>query len=357
MRSYYLAVISGRKRGIGAALFRALLSLLSVLYWAVHKARQFAYAVGLLRSVKLSVPVISVGNLTAGGTGKTPFVEFLARGFASQRYRVAILARGYGKTESGRDDEEPPFAFENIVRLTGSDRVAQAKRAVEEFRADVILLDDGFQHFRIRRDLDLLLVDATNPFAGGCLLPRGLLRERPACAARADVVVLTRTDQVERPVVDALRRQLAVLSGDKPILESQHRPVVVRSLWNKKKHDPDWLRGRSVYAFCGLGNPEAFRRSLESLGADLVKFRAFPDHHAYGPADVRLLNLEAQEFMAEMFVTTEKDSTKLHPEGFERPLAILRVELEIARGEELLEAAIRERVRMRRPAAAEVLPG
>lgn len=357
MRSYYLGVLSGRRKGVFAALFKGLLSVGSIVYWLLYKARQLAYAIGLLRSVKLPVPVISVGNLTTGGTGKTPLIEYLAQWFASHRFRVAILSRGYGKIDQGRDDEELALEFENVVRLTGADRVAQAKRAIEEFRADVILLDDGFQHFRIRRDLNVLVVDATNPFAGERLLPRGLLRERPAASRRAGLVVLTRTDQAGPAALAALRTRMGTLSGGKPILESVHRPVSVRSLWNKKKYDLEWLRGRSVYAFCGLGNPDAFRRTLESSGAKIVKFRAFPDHHRYAGADLRLLNLEAQEFMAEMFVATEKDASKLHPEAFERPLAVVRVELEITRGEEILEAALLELFKTRRPAAAEVLPG
>lgn len=356
VRSYYHAVLSGRRRGPVAALFKLALSLLSVVWWILHKTRQGLYAIGLLRRVKLAVPVVSVGNLTAGGAGKTPLVEHLARWFSNHRLRTAILARGYGRIDANRDDESLALEFENVIRLTGADRVAGAKSAIEDFRADVVVLDDGFQHYRLRRDLDVLVVDATNPFAGGRLLPRGLLRERPSSAARADLIVLTRTDQVPRTAVDELRDQLAALSGGRPMVETVHRPVAVRSLWNKKRHDVEWLRGRNVYAFCGIGNPEAFRRTLQSLGAGVVKFRAFPDHHGYEPSDLRLLNVEAQEFMAEAFVTTEKDAHKLRAEGFERPLLVLRVELEVVRGEELLEAALLELFKARRPAAAEVLP-
>lgn len=356
MRSYYLAVLSGRRKGVLAALFKALFSALSAVYWLLHHLRRLAYAAGLLRSVRLPVPVISVGNLTAGGSGKTPLAEHLAKWLAAHRFRAAILARGYGRIDERRDDEGLELELENVVRLAGADRVAQARIAISDFRVDVVLLDDGFQHFRIRRDLDVLVVDATNPFAGGHLVPRGLLRERPSSAARADLVVLTRTDQVARPAVDALREQMFVLSGGKPIVESVHRPVAVRSLWNRKRYDLEWLRGRSVYGFCGLGNPDAFRRTLLSIGAGVVKFRAFPDHHPYSAADLRSLNLEGQEFMAEAFVTTEKDARKLHPEAFERPLLVLRVELEITRGEEILEAALLNLLQARRPAAAEVLP-
>ena len=221
--------------------------------------------------------------------------------------------------------------LENVVRLPGKDRVAMGRKALSEYRADLLLLDDGFQHYRVQRGLDIVAVDATQPFANGYLLPRGLLRERPSALGRADLVILTRTDQVTPAELEELRQKIG------PAVETVHRPVHVRSLWNRKKHPLDWLRGRNVYAFCGVGNPEAFRRTLESIGARVVKFRPFEDHHAYTGQDLRRMNAEAQEFMAEVIVTTEKDATKVHAEGFELPLAALRIEIEITRSEELLE--------------------
>jgi len=341
MRRYLLGVMTGRERGVGAAILKVVLSALTVVYYAAHKFRHFLYRAGLLRSVRLPVPVISVGNLTAGGTGKTPFVEMIARRLAKRNLRVAILARGYGRTEPGRDDEEilAEMELENVVRLTGRDRVANARRAIAECRADIIILDDGFQHFRIRRDLDILMIDATDPFAGGHLLPRGLLRERPACAARADLIVLSRCDQTSAGELAALRDRIDRIA--RPLVETAHRPVTVRTLATKKRQPLEWLRGRRVYAFCGIGNPESFRRTLESLGAEVVKFRAFEDHHPYTPRDARQLSAEAQEFMADTLITTEKDATKLAPEAFDLPLCALRVEIEVTRGDERIEQCLR----------------
>jgi tetraacyldisaccharide 4'-kinase len=297
---------------------------------------------GLLRSVRFPCPVVSVGNITAGGTGKTPFVEFLARWFARKNFRIAVLARGYGRIDDRSDDEDliSEMELENVVRLPGRDRVAQGRKAIAEYRADVLILDDGFQHYRIQRTLDLVTVDATAPFANGHLLPRGLLRESPSALRRAGLIVLTRTDQV---APDELRRLREQLGPD--VVETIHKPVSVRSLWNRKRHGTDWLRGRCIYAFCGVGNPDAFRRTLESLGAQVVKFRAFDDHHRYGAADIRRMSAEAQEFMAEAIVTTEKDATKVNPEVFDLPLAALRVEIEVTRNEELLEERLLEVVR------------
>ncbi len=350
MRRYCLSVISGQRRGPLAALVRGLLWLGTFAYAALHKARQILYAAGILRSIRFPCPVVSVGNITCGGTGKTPFVEYLARWFARKHFRVAVLARGYGRLDApGRDDEDliSEMELENVVRLAGPDRAALGRKALADYRAEVLILDDGFQHYRIRRTLDIVLVDATNPFAGGRLLPRGLLRERPAALRRADLVVLTRADQAPPDELEALRRRLG------PAAEAVHRPVHVRGLSNRKMHGTDWLRGKGVYAFCGVGNPDSFRRTLESLGAQVVKFRAFEDHHPYAPEDLRRMNAEAQEFMAEAMVTTEKDATRLDPDGFELPLAALRVEIEITRGEELLEERLMGVVReIPRPAAA-----
>jgi len=343
MRRYYLSVISGQRRGPLAALLRGLLWVGQIIYASLHRGRQIFYGIGIFRSHKFACPVVSVGNITAGGTGKTPLVEFLARWFARKNYRCAILARGYGRIDArGSDDEDliSEMELENVVRLPGKDRVAMGRKALHEYRADLLILDDGFQHCRIQRGLDIVAVDATQPFANGHLLPRGLLRERPSALRRADLVILTRTDQVSPSELEDLRKKIG------PAVETIHKPVQVRSLWNKKKHPIAWLHGRNVYAFCGVGNPEAFRRTLESVGATVVKFRAYEDHHPYTGQDLRRMNAEAQEFMADLIVTTEKDATKVHAEGFELPLAAVRVEIEIARNEELLEerllAVIRE---------------
>jgi tetraacyldisaccharide 4'-kinase len=341
MRSYYLSVITGRRRGVAAALLRGFLWLGTPVYAMLHGLRLFCYRIGVLRSHKLGVPVVSVGNITAGGTGKTPLVEFLARWFARRNYRIAILARGYGRIEGRSDDEDliSAMELENVVRLPGRDRVATGKKAIADFRADLLILDDGFQHFRVQRGLDIVAIDATQPFANGYVLPRGLLRERPSALRRADLVILTRTDQVPEAELDALRKRIG------PAVETVHKPVHVRILGGRRSHGLDWLRERRVYGFCGVGNPEAFRRTLESLGAQVVKFRSFEDHHAYDLQDLRRINAEAQEFMAEILVTTEKDATKLRAEGFELPLSALRIEIEVVRHEELLEERLLSVVR------------
>jgi tetraacyldisaccharide 4'-kinase len=351
MRRYYLSVITGQRRGPLALLLKGLLALGTVVYAALHGGRRLLYRMGLLRSTRFPCPVISVGNLTAGGTGKTPLVEYLARWFARKQVRTAILARGYGRQGGRGTDDEDLFSemeLENVVRLAGKDRVANGRKALQDFRAELLILDDGFQHYRIQRTLDLVTLDATCPFANGHLLPLGLLREKPSTLRRADLVVLTRTDQVPAVELEALRARVG------PAVETVHKPVLVRALLGRKAHPVEWLRGRSVYAVCGVGNPEAFRRTLEAAGANVVKFRAFEDHHRYDAQDLRRINAEAQEFMAEAVLTTEKDALKLDPERFDVPLHALRIEIEVVRHEELLEERLLAVVRDLPRAAAPI---
>jgi tetraacyldisaccharide 4'-kinase len=352
MRRFYLDVVTGRRRGPLAGIVRGLLWVASIVYATLHGLHRLVYRIGLRRAAKLPVRVVSVGNLTAGGTGKSPLVEHIARWFARKNLRVAILARGYGRIDGLRDDEELVELGDNIIRLSGPDRVALARRAMATFRPDVFVLDDGFQHYRLQRDLDILVVDAMDPFSGGRLLPAGLLRERPSAAKRADLIVLTRTDQVAPSELASLRERLERISGGRPIVDTCHKPVAVRTLWNKKRSGVEWLKGRSLYAFCGIGNPEAFRRTLEGAGAKVEKFVAFEDHHRYAPMEVKRINAEAQEFMVEALVTTEKDATKLDPEAFSLPLAALRVEIEVVRGEPQLDAGLQGLVQDLAPVAA-----
>ena len=354
MSAYLRDVIEGRRRGLGAATVRGLLSIASAGYGALHGMHRMSYLMGLRRRAMLPVPVISVGNITAGGTGKTPLVEWVVRRLERRRLRVAVLARGYGRRLDGGDDEDLLGVSELVRRYAHPDRAGAARRAVAEFRPDVFVLDDGFQHYKLHRDIELVAVDATNPFGNGRLLPRGLLRDRPSALRRAHAIVLTRTDQVTPAELDALKGEIARHSLDRPVVDTVHRPSGVRTLGDRRSWSVDWLRGRRVYAFCGLGNPGSFRRTLESAGADVVKFRAFPDHHAYRPAEARQIEVEAQEFMAGALVTTEKDATKLDASAFRLPVASLRVELEAVRGGERLEAILESAVRSPDPAIATI---
>lgn len=343
MRDYFLSVIDGRRRGFVAGVVRAGLSAASLGYGLAVRLRHWSYDLGLRRRVRVDVPVISVGNLTMGGTGKTPMVEWLARQLARQGLRVAILARGYGPAgPDGRDDEALPgeIAAEGVVRLTGPSPSALAAQAVDTFGPDVLLVDDGFQHRRLHRDLNILMIDAVEPFSNRRLAPRGLLREPLGGARRADWIVLTRADQVDPTELARIEERVQALAPQAPIVRARHRPVELRNLWNGRTHAPEWLESRPVFAFCGVGNPTGFLRTLESLEAEVVRFRPYPDHHAYEPRDLRQIDAEGQEFLAEAIVTTEKDAVKLDSDAFTLTPLALKVELELAEGrDELLGAA------------------
>lgn len=337
---HYRALVSGELRGPRALLERLGLRLLSGPYsWGV-RLRNRLYDRGWKRSDSAPVPVVSVGNLTLGGTGKTPCVEYVARYYREQDVRVAILSRGYGSA-GGRNDEALVLEenLPDVPHLQGPDRVALAQVAVEELESELLVLDDGFQHRRLRRALDLVLVDATNPWGHGYLFPRGLLREPPRSLRRANVILLTRCDQVMRGEVDRLRSAIIDLAPGRPVVETTHRAVELVNA-DQQVAPLAALTERPVRAFCGIGNPLAFRRTLEDLGARLADFRTFPDHHAYTRADVDDLRAWARQGATDgPIVTTQKDLVKLRlPQLSGRELWALRIQLHVETGKDALDS-------------------
>jgi tetraacyldisaccharide 4'-kinase len=305
--------------------------------------RNALYQLGWKRSHRAAVPVVSVGNLAVGGTGKTPCVEYVARFYRQRDLLVAILSRGYGST-SGVNDEALVLEenLPDVPHLQGADRVALATTAVEELESEILVLDDGFQHRRLARDLDLVLIDATNPWGHGYLLPRGLLREPRGSLRRAGLVMLTRCDQVQPEQLGQLRTEVARVAPGLPVVETTHRPVeLVNGSATAALQE---LQSRPVAAFCGLGNPEAFRRTLIDLGASVRTFRTFPDHHAYTRADVDDLRRWAGQQPSEcLLATTQKDLVKLRVDQLGgRSLWALRIRLHIEAGQEVLDRKLEE---------------
>ena len=341
---YYRALVSGQQRGLWPGFQRGGLWLISVPYGWGTRLRNWWYDRGWKQSRRVPVPVVSVGNLTLGGTGKTPCVEHVARFYRGRDLRVAILSRGYGGG-AGCNDEALVLEenLPDVPHLQGADRAALAATAVEELQSEVLVLDDGFQHRRLARDLDLVLVDATDPWGQGYLFPRGLLRERPASLWRAGVVMLTRCDQVEATERGRLRETVTRLAPGVPVVETTHRAV---DLVNADRDTAPLaaLRDQPVAAFCGIGNPEAFRRTLADLGAAPSDFRTFPDHHAYTRTDVEdLRNWARQQATDCMVVTTQKDLVKLRLARLDgRPLWALRIRLHVESGQEALDRKLQE---------------
>jgi tetraacyldisaccharide 4'-kinase len=340
----YHTLIRGQSRGPWAGLQRGGLWALSIPYGWATRVRNWLYDRGWKRRLRAAVPVVSVGNLTLGGTGKTPCVEYVARWFRRHDRRVAVLSRGYGSR--GGPNDEALVLEENlpdVPHLQGPDRAALARIAVEELESEVLVLDDGFQHRRLARDLDLVLIDATAPWGHGYVFPRGLLREAPANLRRAGTVVLTRCDQVAPEEVARIREQVARLAPEVPVAQTTHRPETLVNA-DREERSLDALARQPMAAFCGIGNPDAFRQTLTQAGAAVAAFRTFPDHHAYTRTDIDDLRGWARRQPPDaLIVTTQKDLVKVRLARLgDRALWALRIGLHVTHGQDVLDRKLHQ---------------
>jgi tetraacyldisaccharide 4'-kinase len=278
--------------------------------------------------------VISVGNITTGGTGKTPMVAWIARELQSAGGRVGIVLRGYKATGGRSDEAELLKQLTGAIVIVHADRVAGAAQAAAA-GADVIVLDDGFQHRRLRRDVDIVLIDAADPFGLEYCLPRGLLREPVSALADADAIVITRSDEIGRKDLDALRSRLSRQAPRAAIFRAAHKPVAAVDGAGQRLA-PAALAGRKVFAFCGVGNPQSFLRTLSELGARIVGQCILEDHCEYTPQLLEELSAMAGQADVELAVTTQKDYVKIAPSQFALPLWQLAIEMDVTEGREKL---------------------
>ncbi|MEZ6137803.1 MAG: tetraacyldisaccharide 4'-kinase [Pirellulaceae bacterium] len=338
-------LFTARQPTFGQRLARGCLRGLSIPYRAVMVGRNLAFDWRVFRSHRSALPVISVGNLSVGGTGKSPAVAWIARWLRERGIRVAILSRGYGQLDSGQNDEalELELQLPDVPHLQHWDRVASAKLAEEELEMQTLLLDDGFQHRRMSRDLDIVLLDATDPPCARRLLPGGLLREPMSALRRAHLVMLTRADQVAESTLAKLRHKIALSNPHVPIVHCRHRPDHLLSFPKSQLPLSD-LVGKRVLAFCAIGNPRSFFQGLGELGVTLVDQRTWPDHHAYTAEDVAAIELWGQtQPEAELLVCTVKDWVKLQtPQIGRLPLLALAIELKMISGQADLEVALEQ---------------
>jgi tetraacyldisaccharide 4'-kinase len=337
------ALVSGRRRGTGPALLRSALRLAETPYTLAVSWRNHRYDTGRAETVRTPVPVVSVGNLTLGGTGKTPMVEWLARWFRSHRVRVTLISRGYGAERGAQNDEalELEQRLPDVPHLQNPDRAAAAATAIEEFACQLILLDDGFQHRRLARDLDIVLLDASEPFGYRHVFPRGLLREPIHGVRRAQVIVLSRADMVDPSQRAGIWAEVAHYAPEAARIEVRHAPRGLLSASGTEEPTAA-LAGHAVAAFCGIGNPSGFRHTLAACGFELAAFRAFPDHHAYSREDIQTLGRWADEHDVRAVLCTHKDLVKIGLEHLgRRPLWALTIGLEIMSGQPDLEARLR----------------
>jgi len=331
--------------------FRFLLKALSTVYGGAMALRAACYRQGIFPSYSMPCKVISVGNITAGGTGKTPMTLYLADLLSRMGYRTAVLSRGYkGKAEKrggivsdGENllmgpeqagDEPCMMAMRlGVPVLAGRDRVASGMRAVSEFAPDVLVLDDAFQHLRIRRDLNIVLVDARRPFGNFCLIPRGTLREPLSALRRADVCILTRCGRRPPAALESLLREN--LPGI-PVLKSSHRPKT--ALVSKGTHTSRLqflpaegaLTGLRVFAFSGIAQNSNFFDAVRACGANLTGTLGFPDHHAYGDSDFQAIMDAARRAGAQAVATTEKDWARIgNSRSWSLDLAVIGIDIEL----------------------------
>ena len=308
-----------------------------------------------LRKRRLPRPVISVGNITVGGTGKTSFVRLLLEILERKGLRAAVLSRGYKRTGRGlrvvSKGEGPLLGYEscgdepwmianwttNVAVLVNKDRYEAGLAAMEECSPDVFVLDDGFQHVALERDLDIVLLDCTNAFDNGRILPFGFLREPLSALRRADLIVVTRCNQSD--IVEAVEALAQEIAPGVPLMRAAHEPDLLVG-GNQETLDPGELRGRSVYAFSGIGNHSSFYLSIFQCGGDIRDTRRFPDHHRYAADELMDMEREALASGAEWLLTTEKDLVRIPDVSLTIPLYALTVRLRILSGMELLEGML-----------------
>ncbi len=324
MERYYKELVEGKRKGTADRCLLVLLIGCSYIYALVMRLRAFAYSLGLLPVRRLDKPVIAVGNLVAGGTGKTPTVAWLARRFMAQGKLVAVLSRGYGGNLAGaihmvsdgqnihatpeEAGDEPLLLARSIpglIVIVGADRHRAGLLAQERCNPDVFILDDGFQHMALHRDLNILLMDCERPLANGRTFPAGLMREPPSAMGRADLILLTRCKD---------NRQVSLpFMTDKPVCRASHELSGYVPLSGGPVVPSSDLSGKRGLAFAGIADPASFFDSLEKSGVHPVATLAFPDHSDYGEDEIAALCRLMTASRSEYLITTEKDAVKLHP--------------------------------------------
>ena len=364
MRLTHLHDLASLQQRILATPLRFLLIPLSWLYTASVQLRNILYTRGVFKARRLPCRVISVGNIVVGGTGKTPAVIVIAEHLQREGMRVAILLRGYKRRvrekvtivsdgekvcaspiESGDEADMMAKHLSGVPIIVGKCRYLTGQVALERFKVDVLLLDDGFQHRQLARDVDILTIPATHPFGSPKkLLPAGTLREPPTALRRADLILLTHADT---PNISAHAKKVVKgLAPNAPVLESIYRPTHLYPLVPNKNNekrtnvrtDTRELKGKRVLAVCGIGNPDAFAATLMRCSVASVELLAFPDHHVYTEADKQRIDTAFQAAAADLIVTTQKDEQKLarFVDNWKLPIVVLAVALVITDGDEML---------------------
>ena len=375
LETFLLEVILEERPGKRATIVRTFLYGCSKIFQVAIKIRRFLYNVRILRDSTLGVQVIAIGNLTVGGTGKTPVVEKFARELTDQGRNVAILSRGYRSKPTPihiwllnkillRDDTTPPRVvsdgksllldsemagdepymlasnLKDVVVLVDKDRVKSGRYAIEKFGCDTLLLDDGFQYWKLRgRRQDIVLIDRQQPFGNERLLPRGTLREPPSHLSRANTIFITKSDGN----TEELRRRIALLNPSAGIIECIHHPLYLEDVFTGQQIGLDFFKGRKVASLSGIAQPESFEQSLVKLGAELVYHRRFADHHRFTQQEVLNTINRSKKRQADAIITTQKDAVRFPKiDRRDLPIYFMRVEIKILTGANDFQDCVRK---------------
>lgn len=363
--TFFLEVIFEQRRGRLASTVRGALHVFSYFYRAAIKLRRVLYDTRIVRDTTLGVQVIAIGNLTVGGTGKTPVVEKFARELKDQGRNVAILSRGYRSKPPPlsrrfidrlllRREQTPPRVvsdgqsllldsesagdepfmlasnLKDVIVLVDKDRVKAGRYAIEKFGCDTLLLDDGFQYWKLRgRRQDVVLIDCQQPFGNQFLLPRGTLREPPSHVARAGVIFITKSDGKTQ----GLRERLATLNPRAPVIECVHHPLYFEDVFTADQVGIEFISGKRVAALSGIAQPESFEEGLRKLGCKLVYTKRFADHHRFTQQELLNAINRSKKRMAEILITTQKDAVRFPKlDRRDLPIYFMRVEIKIIAG-------------------------
>jgi tetraacyldisaccharide 4'-kinase len=373
LEQYAIEVILDKRHGFRASILRIVLRLLSFIYLAIVQLRLYLYRKRILKERQLGCLVISIGNLTVGGTGKTPVVEKFARALQSGGRRVAILSRGYksidrrkkktwweralgqgpettprvvsdGKRvllDSGTSGDEPYMLASNlrgVAVVVDKDRVKGGLHALKELGVDTLLLDDGLQYLHLKHRLDIVLVDRQAPFGNEHLLPRGTLREPPRNLRRASYIFITKCNgESNRELIQRIRQH----NRTAEIIECTHKPLYLKHVYREERLPLDYLKGLYIGSLCGIAAPESFEEGLRKLGAKIELSRHFADHHRYAQKELTSFLQRCVRRDVSAVITTEKDAVRLPVlDNLEVPIYFLRVEIEILNGQETWEQCV-----------------
>jgi tetraacyldisaccharide 4'-kinase len=375
LETFVLDVIFEQRRDKRAAVTRSILFAFSKIFQMAVKTRHFLYNVRLLRDSTLGVQVIAIGNLTVGGTGKTPVVEKFARELKDQGRTVAILSRGYrskppplGKRFINkillREDSTPPRVvsdgksllldsetagdepymlasnLKDVVVLVDKDRVKSGRYAIEKFGCDTLLLDDGFQYWKLRgRRRDIVLIDFQQPFGNEHMLPRGTLREPPSHLSRASTIFITKSDGN----TEALRKVISKYNPSARIIECVHHPLYFEDVFTGERQGLEFLKQKKVASLSGIAQPQSFEQSLVNLGSELVYSKRFADHHRFSQQEILNVINRSKKRQAEVILTTQKDAVRFPKlDRRDLPLYFMRVEIKILHGAKDFHDCVRQ---------------